>query len=1241
MHIKQIIISGFRSFRSQSEVEPFSPKHNALVGRNGSGKSNFFDAVQFVLLGQRFQNLRQEERQQLLHEGAGANVMAAFVEVIFDNSDGRMAVDGDEVVLRRTIGLKKDEFFLNRKRVNKTEVSSLLESAGFSKSNPYYIVQQGKVNSLCLMKDEERLNLLKEVAGTRVYEERREESLKVIGDTNNKRENIQEVISHIEGRLEELDEEKDELKAYQGLDREHRALEYTLYSKELHKTKAHLDTVENNRTQDTEHAHTLHERVRQTQNSLHEHEQRNDALDQNIQRTKTFRSGLEKDRAEKLRLRAQLELEVKDMEDKVALDKDAQDRFQQELTEVEEQCATTRQELEDDAAPAHEAARAESARLTNRLRESQNRVDELHAKQGRGARFESVELRDQHLQEQLVGLERSLDKHRASIRAGEDQVASIEQQLAQRNEAVRGTENEIEERQQEFVELGQQIKEKVAERDTHAEERKERWRTLEQRQERISECKQNLEKGERDLRAAMPRHIAHGLQAVENIVRQDKLKGYHGPVIENIALKDPKFRTAVEVAAGNQLFHLIVEDDGTAAHIVQKLEKENLGRVTFMPLNKLRVKPVNYPTSEDVRPLLATAIRCDPKVEVAMNQIFGKKLLARNMEVASRYSHESQLDAITLDGDEVNRKGALQGGYHDDRISKLGAIEQVHKSKAQLEGLTREYEQLKKSAHEVDQTVTQAMGQIQKLEAQRGNLRHVIKETKSELQLQRQALETTKHYLASQRAAIPEIRAEAQAVEAQAKAFREELGTPLQASLTAAERRLLDKLTSEISELRVQAERQSELLTQTSEAEQRLRYLLDANLLKRQESIKEKLAVLASAPNIDSDAVDTEDELRAKRVELERVSREEEDVARSLDDSESTLIEHEEAKRANASQLEELRSAHSEQTEQLDEVNKVNEKMLNKRLMLLQKREDNTRKIQQLGSVPSAELEKFKELSIKELMARLTDCNESMSKYSHVNKKALDQYVSFTEQRQTLVDRKTELDKGAESIEELISTLDRQKEEAIMRTFKGVSHHFTEVFQELVPAGSGQLVMRTSRDKQEGDEDGAAAGGDDGATMDVGLTVSEFKGVQVRVKFVGTGEQFLMQQLSGGQKALVALTLIFAIQRSDPAPFYLFDEIDQALDSTYRAAVATLIQRQTNSSQNPAQFITTTFRPELCAVANKHYGIGLQNRNSSIHALNKRDCLAFVAELMTEEEAVGQDEVAASEPGSKKRGRSS
>ena len=109
--------------------------------------------------------------------------MAAYVEIVFDNSDGRLPIESDEVVLRRTVGHKKDEFFINRKRVQKTEVLSLLESAGFSKSNPYYIVQQGKVANLCVMKDKDRLNLLKEVAGTTVYEERRTESLRILQDT--------------------------------------------------------------------------------------------------------------------------------------------------------------------------------------------------------------------------------------------------------------------------------------------------------------------------------------------------------------------------------------------------------------------------------------------------------------------------------------------------------------------------------------------------------------------------------------------------------------------------------------------------------------------------------------------------------------------------------------------------------------------------------------------------------------------------------------------------------------------------------------------------------------------------------------------------------------------------------------------------------------------------------------------------------------------------------------------------
>ena len=166
--------------------------------------------------------------------------MAAYVEIIFENSDGRFPIESDEVVLRRTVGHKKDEFFINRKRCQKSEVTSLLESAGFSRSNPYYIVQQGKVANLCTMKDRDRLNLLREVAGTTVYEERRAESLRILQDTGAKQERIVEVITYIKDRLSELDKEKDELKEYEQLDKNRRALECNIYDKELSKCNDQL-----------------------------------------------------------------------------------------------------------------------------------------------------------------------------------------------------------------------------------------------------------------------------------------------------------------------------------------------------------------------------------------------------------------------------------------------------------------------------------------------------------------------------------------------------------------------------------------------------------------------------------------------------------------------------------------------------------------------------------------------------------------------------------------------------------------------------------------------------------------------------------------------------------------------------------------------------------------------------------------------------------------------------------------
>src|ERR1700722_4093648 len=173
--------------------------------------------------------------------------MSAYVEIIFDNSDDRFPTGKDELILRRTIGLKKGEYSLDRKNATKSDVMNLLESAGFSRSNPYYIVPQGRVTTLTNMKDPERLLLLKEVAGTQVYEARRAESLKIMNETNNKRAKIDELLDYINERLGELEEEKDELRNYQEQDRERRCLEYTIYSREQGEIAAALDNLEGQR----------------------------------------------------------------------------------------------------------------------------------------------------------------------------------------------------------------------------------------------------------------------------------------------------------------------------------------------------------------------------------------------------------------------------------------------------------------------------------------------------------------------------------------------------------------------------------------------------------------------------------------------------------------------------------------------------------------------------------------------------------------------------------------------------------------------------------------------------------------------------------------------------------------------------------------------------------------------------------------------------------------------------------
>jgi len=299
-------------------------------------------------------------------------------------------------------------------------------------------------------------------------------------------------------------------------------------------------------------------------------------------------------------------------------------------------------------------------------------------------------------------------------------------------------------------------------------------------------------------------------------------------------------------------------------------------------------------------------------------------------------------------------------------------------------------------------------------------------------------------------------------------------------------------------------------------------------------------------------------------------------------------------------ELESHRLREREIADKIEEDAKDLERMAAKQTVFQQRIQECTKKIRDLGSLPTDAFSKYKNMSQKQLFKQLEKANTELKKYSHVNKKALDQFISFSEQKEKLMNRKDELDRGHKKIQDLMDVLEQRKFEAILFTFKQVSKYFQEVFKKLVPAGKGTLSIK--RDQDDEDDD------------DQAHRLENATGVSCSVSFTGkNAEMKEMAQLSGGQKSLVALALIFAIQKCDPAPFYLFDEIDAALDATHRKAVADMIHELADG----AQFITTTFRPELLEHSSKFYGVKFRNKVSHVDCVSREDAYDFVEDDTT------------------------
>ncbi|CAJ1429225.1 unnamed protein product [Effrenium voratum] len=688
-------------------------------------------------------------------------------------------------------------------------------------------------------------------------------------------------------------------------------------------------------------------------------------------------------------------------------------------------------------------------------------------------------------------------------------------------------------------------------------------------------------------------------QAVSAVLRWAEEQGFHdrirGTLLSHLEVA-PTFRAAVESFAGNALFNILAMDDDAAAQAVKHVRTRRLGAVVVTPLSQLPLKEHQLPAMEGVKALV-DVVRCPSWARPAVQQVFGKAVVCLNMELCEEVAKRHGIDAISLDGDRVSRKGVITGGFQDPRrFVRLGLAEAIRAAEQRLEKAQSQMPELDAQIDTVGDEVNTLHNERRSRQDQRDLLRAEMQRLAEEVKHAEETIARSGRELQELqewRHRMQVLIGECEASIAAKKAERasKSLTSP------AADTKRLQSLTEQCKELEAEESKAQETYRQLRASLEEREAMLDSLLRPRLHALE-----LEAASGSQDVALEKAEEAAQLEARLEREHREATEGAEATGQELQKVTQSCDQGRAA---LEQLLAEEQRCTDQAAQASVRVDQLAAEHATHETKKAEVDAKLRGLAAAP-AEVEQCRQLTKPQLVQELSEANRALQGFQHVNRKAVEQYENFSEQLVDLRRRKEEIDTGESAIAEAIQQIDEQKEEAVLQTLRRVNGHFQQVFTEMVPGGVGKLrVIRRNDDVDMTGTQEAALG--------------DILGVRIEVSFTGQVQSFLaMNQLSGGQKTVVALSLIFAIQRLEPAPFYLLDEVDAALDASYRSALANLVAKTARTSQ----MVLTTFRPETLEKADQCYRVYQQNRASRIDAVSRDQA----AEVLREQDRMAEVE---------------
>ncbi|CAI4534404.1 CFA_G0028930.mRNA.1.CDS.1 [Saccharomyces cerevisiae] len=1221
MYIKRVIIKGFKTYRNETIIDNFSPHQNVIIGSNGSGKSNFFAAIRFVLSDD-YSNLKREERQGLIHQGSGGSVMSASVEIVFHDPDHSMILPSgvlsrgdDEVTIRRTVGLKKDDYQLNDRNVTKGDIVRMLETAGFSMNNPYNIVPQGKIVALTNAKDKERLQLLEDVVGAKSFEVKLKASLKKMEETEQKKIQINKEMGELNSKLSEMEQERKELEKYNELERNRKIYQFTLYDRELNEVINQMERL------DGDYNNTVYS----SEQYIQELDKREDMIDQVSKKLSSIEASLKIKNATDLqqaKLReseisqklTNVNVKIKDVQQQIESNGEQRNLDSATLKEIKSIIEQRKQKLSK-ILPRYQELTKEEAMYKLQLASLQQKQRDLILKKGEYARFKSKDERDTWIHSEieelkssiqnLNELESQLQMDRTSLRK---QYSAIDEEIEELIDSINGpdTKGQLEDFDSELIHLKQKLSESL---DT----RKELWRKEQKLQTVLETLLSDVNQNQRNVNETMSRSLANGIINVKEITEKLKIspESVFGTLGELIKVND-KYKTCAEVIGGNSLFHIVVDTEETATLIMNELYRMKGGRVTFIPLNRLSLDsdvkfPSNTTTQIQFTPLIKK-IKYEPRFEKAVKHVFGKTIVVKDLGQGLKLAKKHKLNAITLDGDRADKRGVLTGGYLDQhKRTRLESLKNLNESRSQHKKILEELEFVRNELNDIDTKIDQVNGNIRKVSNDRESVLTNIEIYRTSLNTKKNEKLILGESLNAIILKLEKLNTNRTFAQEKLNTFENDLLQEFDSELSKEEKERLESLTKEISAAHNKLNITSDALEGITTTIDSLNAELESKLIPQENDLESKMSEVG-----DAFIFGLQDELKELQLEKESVEKQHENAVLEL----STVqreIESLIAEETNNKKL--LEKANNQQRlllKKLDNFQKSVEKTMIKKTTLVTRREELQQRIREIGLLPEdALVNDFSDITSDQLLQRLNDMNTEISGLKNVNKRAFENFKKFNERRKDLAARASELVESKDSIQDLIVKLKQQKVNAVDSTFQKVSENFEAVFERLVPRGTAKLIIHRKNDNANDHDESIDVDMDAESNESQNGKDNEimYTGVSISVSFNSKqNEQLHVEQLSGGQKTVCAIALILAIQMVDPASFYLFDEIDAALDKQYRTAVATLLKELSKN----AQFICTTFRTDMLQVADKFFRVKYENKISTVIEVNREEAIGFI-----------------------------